>query len=215
MFDLNKCHNFSLSQISQLKINQNIAKKEKERNEALLKVKLKRVGGEWTQSNEPSVNTSPAPSVHTPICEPPPSKSRRIANVPKGVTTQHRPLTPSSKSPSVERSPYNGIGLHLNSPGFSLDGLLTPTSISPNEEMEIDPKDQIVSTIVNWDAEKIIDPRYKKVPYHTNLVAVPMTSFDTFDYYQKCVLYFFSLVANRMIAFHYKCSSNSFGAMRF
>lgn len=155
-----------------------MAEKEKER----LRLKLKRVGGEWSTS---MVNMSPTKA--TASCQPPPLKMpRRIANVPK-VRTPHRPLTPSSKSPSVERSPYNGIGMYVNSPGFSLDGLLTPTSISPNAEIEIDPMEQIITTIVNWDAKKINDLRYKKEPYHTNLAAVPDKSFDTFDYYQKCV----------------------------
>lgn len=172
-----------------------MAKKENERLrlDGIRKLKLIRIGNSdrWMQNTSP-VETS---------CEPPPPKMpRRIANVPKGPTPHHRPLTPSSKSPSVERSPYNGIGIHLNSPGFSLDGLLTPTSISPNEEFEIDPMDQIISTIVNWDAKKIIDPRYKQQAYHTNLAIVPPITFDTFDYYQKCVSFSLNII-NRMYSF--------------
>lgn len=196
---------------------------EKEEERAALTLRFKRVDNRWEHVIEASVNTSPNSSSPMPSTssllgsspfEPPQSKKpRRIAHVPKGPTPHHRPLTPSSKSPSAERSPYNGLGNHINPPGFSLDGILTPTSISPNEEVEIDPIDQIVSMIVNWDADKIMDKRYKNEPYHTNLAAVPQISFDNFDYYQKCVPFSFNYiflmcVTNCTIAFYYKCSDN-------
>lgn len=152
-----------------------------------LKMTLKRVRPNefWVQSNTASTNSPPT----TPSLVPPPAKKTRYV-IPKNTTQSalhNRPLTPGSKSPSAERSPYNGLGSHVTSPVFPLDGILTPTSISPNEELEIDPMDQIISTIVNWDAAKLIDPQYRNAPFHTSLAAVPETTFNNFDYYQKCV----------------------------
>lgn len=162
-----------------MKINQ-------EKNEKALKLTLKRVGNsdEWTQNVKPTVDTPPT----TPSLVPPPAKKRR-RNLPKDAAPHNRPLTPASKSPSVERSPYNGIGFHVSSPTFPLDGILTPTSISPCEEIQIEPMDQIVSMIVNWDADKLIDQRYKSMAFHKNLAAAPQSSFETFEYYQKCVFH--------------------------
>lgn len=150
-----------------------------------LKMTFKRIrSNEWIQSNTATVNTPPT----TPSLVPPPAKKpRHNGNVPKNSAPHNRPLTPGSKSPSVERSPFNGIGSHLSSPVFPLDGILTPTSISPNEEIEKDPMEQIVHTIVNWDAGKLIDPQYKNAPFHMGMAAVPKTSFENFGNYQKCV----------------------------
>lgn len=143
-------------------------------------MKLKRVtSNEWIQSNTTSASPSLAP--------PPAKKPRHNASVPKDSAPHTRPMTPGSKSPSVERSPYNGIGSHVSSPVFPLDGILTPLSISPNEEIEVDPMDQIVSMIVNWDATKLINLRYKNEPFHTGMATVPQITFGTFEYYQKCV----------------------------
>lgn len=178
-------------------------KKEQDRKRVNeLRIKLRRIGSnEWTQNDTtPTVSattlpptsstlhtpsTPPTPS--TPSLEPPPAKKpRRTAGVP---SPHHRPMTPASKSPSVERSPYNGIGLHINSPSsaFPLDGILTPTSMSPCEDIPPQPVDQLISTIVDWDATKIIDATYKNAPFHTNVVTVPQIAFETADYYQKCV----------------------------
>lgn len=122
--------------------------------------------------------------------EPPQSKKpRRIAHVPKEHTPHNRPLTPCSKSPSAERSPFNGTGSNTNSPAFSLSGILTPTSISPSpsEENETDPIDQMIATIVNWDAEKIMDKRYINQRFHENVAVVPSTTFENFEIYKQLV----------------------------
>lgn len=150
-----------------------------------IKVLLKRTwSGHWA-----STDTSPPQPTLTShsVFEPPQTKiPRRIAHVPNQSPLHSRPLTPSSKSPSAERSPFNSIG---HSPPYPLDNLLTPTSnCSPNAEIEkIDPVDQLISTIINWNAGKIIDGQYKERPFHTNLVSVPPHSFETLDYYQKYV----------------------------
>lgn len=153
---------------------------ERDRKEKIVMTfKRNRDSNEWMNSGS-TVNSSPT----TPSLEAPPAKKPRHNANP---APYNRPMTPASKSPSVERSPHIGIGFHASSPVFPLDGILTPVSISPNEEIQIEPVDQIIATIVNWGADEIINPHYKNAPFHKNLAAVPQMAFETFDYYQKCV----------------------------
>lgn len=152
-----------------------MVKKDAER----LRLKLKRVGRNvWTPENASPVSTPTSTSFEHPQAK----KPCHRGHIPNG--NHDRPLTPASKSPS---SSYNGSPSYIHSPNFPLDGILTPQSISPNETNEIDQIDQITNTIVNWDAERIMDPRYQTAPYHTNVIPVPDASYQTFDYYQKCV----------------------------
>lgn len=189
---------------------------EKEKEREAIKIRIKRIRDEEYQcqmtGSYDTPTSSDAPSATASSLEPPLSKKpRRVAQIAKDHTPYNRPLTPTSKSPSVERSPNHGIGQTStsHSSAFPLDGILTPASISPCEEIEIDPIDQIVSTMINWNAEKIMDPQFRVQPYHKNLVSVPAKSFGSHDYYKKCVP--FSFICMFIITFE----SHSCGAICF
>lgn len=129
--------------------------------------KLPRVLEQFVKSNKPSL---------------PKSIPKKVTNGNKNHAF-NKPLTPSpSGSPSTPRSP------DFEKSKFNLDSMLSP-SLSPIEPQaaKTDPIDAIVDTIVNWNAQSIMDKQFHKKAFHTHWVPVPKDCFENYIQYEKCV----------------------------
>lgn len=99
-----------------------------------------------------------------------------------------KPPTPSSSTGSPDYGQAT----------FSYLDLLTPVT-TPNEEVDFDPTDSIISTIINWDAIKIMDPQFRTKAFYTNLTNVPDKSFGDRSNYEKCVHFLISFLCSHSL----------------
>lgn len=124
--------------------------------------------------------------------EPPPKLPQQLLNMLEDAADKSTPkvaVNRPNNSNFLPPTPSSSTGSPDYRPDFSYTDLLTPNS-TPNEEVEIDPLDSIISTIINWDAVKIMEKQFRTKPFFTKSLMdlpVPKQSFEDRSKYEKCV----------------------------
>ncbi|XP_031633445.1 uncharacterized protein LOC116347127 [Contarinia nasturtii] len=115
-------------------------------------------------------------------------KPNRIAHTPKVNNPIDQSENPQKQAKKREsRSPPRVI-CEPKSPKYSLDSLLTPSN-SPmdiDEPEFVDPTAKIIGIIINWDAAKIMNPKFRKEDFFkSNVQLVPKKTFTDVKNYES------------------------------
>lgn len=123
--------------------------------------------------------------------EPLPSKNHRIAHTPKAknatVTTAQQDLHNRKRRSSPQTAHLSPID--TKRPMYDLAAFLTPPLAGPIEEADelIDQSSIFIRTIINWNAERILDKSLIENRLQTHVSVVPMRSFEDVTLHERCV----------------------------
>lgn len=125
------------------------------------------------------------------VPDPLPLKNHRIAHTPKAkkatVTTAQQDVNTRKRRSSAQTTHLSPID--TKRPMYDLEAFLTPPLVGPVEEADelIDHSSILIRTIINWNAERILDKSLNENRLRTGVSIVPKRSFEDVTLHERCV----------------------------